>query len=175
LRPIVTIARAPGLVKEPLDLLPGWWRAVERSEERNAKRKISLEARQSIRNNRRFSRKTSVSKTTTALWTMWWMRMEREAGMDRQTSCINRFLEGKELPTPKSSEMKKSTPSKRCLIDRRDIPAKRTNKFTTLLKFWGGGTENNDVISRQTKNSNLDQLADLRGDLGEMESDQPAV
>ena len=79
------------------------------------------------------------------------------------------------MPTPKSSEMMKSTPSKPCLIDRRDSPAKRTEIVTTLLKFWGGGTENIDVISRQTENSNLDQLADLRGDLGEMESDLPAI
>ena len=63
------------------------------------------------------------------------------------------------MPTPKSRERLKSTPSKRC------------------LKCWGGGTptENIDVISRQTKNSNVDQLADLRDDLVEMESDHTAT
>ena len=103
--------------------------------------------------------------------------MEREAGMDRQTSYLNRFLEGKDLPTPKSNEKLKSTPRKRCLMDRKDSPAKRTKNFTTLLNFWGGGTatENFDVISIQTKNSNLDQLVDLEVNLEEMESDHPAI
>ena len=63
----------------------------------------------------------------------------REARTDRQTDSLQKFLMGKVLPTPWSdddgmSSISKTTPSKRCLANRVDSPAKRRNNFSNLMK-----------------------------------------
>ena len=104
--------------------------------------------------------------------------MEREARTDRQTDSLQKFLMGKVLPTPRSdddgmSSISKLTPSKRCLENRVDSPAKRRKNFSNLMKFWGGGQENKNipVTFRPTEFSVSDQLVDLEGGSAEMESD----
>jgi hypothetical protein len=96
-----------------------------------------------VRNARRFSKKSTASRSCIAWWTIWWLRMEREARTDRQTDSLQKFLMGKVLPTPRSdddgmSSISKLTPSKRCLENRVDSPAKRRKKFLQPYEILGG-------------------------------------
>ena len=77
--------RAPGHTTDPLDLLPAWWKAVEKTLEKSERRRISVTTGPAVRNARRFSKKSTASRSCIAWWTIWWLRMEREARTDRQT------------------------------------------------------------------------------------------
>ena len=67
---------------------------------------------------------------------------------------------------------KRMTPSKRCLQNKLDSPAKRVKRthFSNLLQFWGGGAASDDVTSERNLNTTEDQLVDFGGGGTEMES-----
>jgi hypothetical protein len=171
--------RVPGQTMEALELLSDWWKAIETDQTRKERKKSAIAARPAIRNARKFSRKKASTQNSLAWWTVWWLRMERNVKLSEETNSLKKNLINTQHQKSKDDTCmkpkKRMTPSKRCLQNKLDSPAKRFkhNNFCNLLQFLGGGAASDDVTSERNLNTTEDQLVDSGGGGTEMESYSP--
>ena len=141
--------RVPGQTMDALELLSDWWKAIETDQTRKERKKSAIAARPAIRNARKFSRKKASTQNSLAWWTVWWLRMERDVKLNKQTNSLKKFLINTQHQKSKDdtcmNPKKRMTARKRCLKNKLDSPAKRF-KHTNLVIFYNFGEGGQQVM-----------------------------